>query len=578
MLAAIMMMGSLVSSIAFAPAAPALASGQDCQNGQVWDDSQQMCVDPTPEGGDQMDATETPMPTETPTVTPTPGPASLNAYAVACPAGYDFNGQGANPANDCTTPLNGVQMAYTAQGQPGQQQSTSGGGVAAFSNLTPGSFTLAETAPSGTKATSWMCQSQMQGPTNGSGTNLSGQISGDESLNCVFYNIPADTTPTTTVTVTPTGTAEGSDNGLTIIIHKFECPAGYDVSGQDANPQTDCPTQEQGVQFNISGSSTGYTSQSDTGDSVPGAVTFGGLEPDTYTITETPPMGTTSAFVTQCVQTTTSNQSIPHYPTVTNWSIQYQFDQNDVQLECYWYNVPSDEWTATPTMTPTATSTAPATLLIYKWLCPAGYDPNGSGANPSSDCATPQDGVQFNITGNTNGYTSQTNTGDSIPGAVMFGSIEPDTYHVVETLPAGTASAFITDCQVTGEGDVTLPSISPVVSATGETDIELSGGVTVACSWYNIPWSDAIADRDPHDDGHADAHGHQHGAFDAPHLQVHVPGELRSECLRRQSGGRLRDANGWRAVQHHRQHQWLHQPDEHGRQHPWCRDVRRHRT
>ncbi|MGN6482824.1 MAG: sortase domain-containing protein, partial [Thermomicrobiales bacterium] len=210
-----------------------------------------------------------------------------------------------------------------------------------------------------------------------------------------------------------------------------------------------------------------------------------------YTITETPPLGTTAAYVSRCVQTTTSGQQIPHYPTVTNWAIQYQFDENDVQFECWWYNVPSDSGspTVTPTMTvtPTATSTDPSTLYIYKYSCPESYNPAAMGADPATDCATPMNGVQFNITGNTNGYTSQTNTGDSIPGAVMFGGIEPDTYHVVETLPADIPSAFVTQCTVMGTGEVTLPPIYPVVSATGETDIVVPGGVTITCSWYNIP-------------------------------------------------------------------------------------------
>ncbi|MGC4189825.1 MAG: SpaA isopeptide-forming pilin-related protein [Thermomicrobiales bacterium] len=632
--AAMVMIGSLASSIAFAPAAPALAAGQDCENGQVWDDSQQMCVDPTPDGGDQqMDATETPetvepadVPTETPTVTPTPGPGTLSVYKYTCPAGYDFNQSGSNPASDCTTPTDGVSMTYNSQAQPNQQQTTANGGVATFSNLTPDSFTLSEATPDGTAATSWMCESAMQNPSYGTGTSLSGQIAGDEQLSCRFYNAPASTS-----------------TGLTIIVHKFECPAGYDASGQDANPESDCATQEQGVQFNISGSSTGYTSQSNTGDSVPGAVTFGGLEPDTYTITETlpagtasafvtyctlstssnpnvpiyptvtngsiqeqfddtatgfecywynvpsdttvtptatgtmssdgitilvhkfqcpagydpsgqnanpetdcatpqdgvqfnivngdntyksqsntgdsipgsvmfgglepdtytigetPPAGTASAFVTQCVQTTTSGQSIPHYPTVekvkTTLGIAYQFDQNDVQLECWWYNIPSDTtptMTTTVTPTPTATSTEPSDLYIYKYECPAGYDPNGSGANPQYDCATPENGVQFNITGNTSGYTSQTNTGDSIPGAVQFGGIPVDTYSVVETLPSHVQGAFVTQCSVTDKNNNPLPDIYPVVSIAsgkGSTNIVVPGGVIITCSWYNIPWA-----------------------------------------------------------------------------------------
>ena len=627
MLAALMMIGSLASSLALAPAAPVLASEQDCANGQVWDDTQQMCVDPTPDGGGQTtDATETPM--EEATLTPTPGPGTLSVYKYTCPAGYNLNSQSANPAGDCTTPTDGVQMTYTGQDQSNQTQTTANGGVATFTNLTPGTFTLSETPPTGTSATVWICESAMQAPSSGTGTTINGQIAGDEQLSCRFYNVPGngltiivhkyqcpagydvsgqdadprtdctaqqngvqfnvvgsttgytsqsntgDSVPgavtfgglqpdTYTITETPpagtasafvtactlstandpdvpiyptvsnwaiqqqfdgtasafecdwynvpsaagsptvtptlsgaeepsmTPTATTANGGITIIIHKIQCPDGYDASGQDADPQTDCTTPQDGVQFNLAGQTTGYTSQTNTGDSIPGAVTFGGLEPDTYTITETPPMGTTSAFITSCVQTTTSGQEIPHYPTVANWATQYQFDENDVQFECWWYNVPSNDGspTMTPTMsvTPTATSTAPSTLYIYKFLCPEGYNPGAMGANPETDCATPQDGVQFNITGQTNGYTSQTNTGDSIPGAVMFGGIEPDTYHVKETLPPNTDAVFSPQCVVANMGEPPSSAIFPVVSASGEADIVVPGGVEITCHWFNVP-------------------------------------------------------------------------------------------
>ncbi|MGB3327859.1 MAG: prealbumin-like fold domain-containing protein, partial [Thermomicrobiales bacterium] len=484
-LAAMVMIGSLISTIALAPAAPVTAAPPACENGQVWDDSQQMCVDPTPEGGDQQMATDTPadMPTDVPTETPadmpteTPTPGTISVYKYTCPQMYDFGQAGANPASDCTIPTDGVMMTLVPSDQQQQDQQTSGG-VATFANVATGQFSLTETAPGNTASAAWSCESAMQAPTSGSGSQILGQVASGEQLSCRFYNVP---------------------NGITIQVNKFLCPDGYDVSGPNANPQADCTQAQNGVQFNVSGSTTGYSSQSNTGDSIPGAVTFGGLQPDTYTVTETLPAGIASAFVTQCVQTTLAGQQIPHYPTVTNGAIQYQFDNNDLSLTCDWYNVPSGgSPTATPTSsgsptvtpTPTATSTEPSTLYIYKFLCPEGYNPGAMGANPATDCATPQNGVQFNITGKTNGYTSQSNTGDSIPGAVMFGGIAPDTYHVKETFPPNTDFAFITECKV--EAPVILSKfaplpINPVVNTTGETDIVVPGGVTITCSWYNVP-------------------------------------------------------------------------------------------
>lgn len=344
-LAAMVMIGSLISTIALAPAAPVTAAPPACENGQVWDDSQQMCVDPTPEGGDQQMATDTPadMPTDVPTETPsdmpteTTTPGTISVYKYTCPQMYDFNQAGANPASDCTIPTDGVMISLVPSDQQQQDQQTSGG-VATFANVATGQFSLTETAPSDTAQAAWSCESAMQAPTSGFGSQIQGQVASGEQLSCRFYNVP---------------------NGITIQVNKFMCPEGYDPSAQNANPSQDCTQPQNGVQFNVSGSTTGYSSQSNTGDSIPGAVTFGGLQPDIYTITETLPQGFDSAFVPWCTITALNGSDSKQQLQLANGSLSIGVSTMVRTVVCDWYNVPSG---GSPTLTPTTSSTGTPTL------------------------------------------------------------------------------------------------------------------------------------------------------------------------------------------------------------------------
>src|SRR5690606_394837 len=125
--------------------------------------------------------------------------------------------------------------------------------------------------------------------------------------------------------------------------------------------------------------------QTNTGDSINGAVMMGGVEAGSYPLTETLPanyqiagvfcatIGMTEIpgpgdFVSQAVNGTSITA------TVTADKIFY----------CNWYNVPTDN---------DGTS-----VTIYKWECPPGTLYGQTDAYYSAECATEQAGVPFEIT------------------------------------------------------------------------------------------------------------------------------------------------------------------------------------
>ena len=315
--------------------------------------------------------------------------------------------------------------------------------------------------------------------------------------------------PTDTPTITPTVASTAS-----ILVYKFTCPEGYQYGVQNANPSTDCTQPVNGVTFTLSVSTVLGTLQSNTGDSIPGAVSFAGIDPGTVTLTEILTPATSETF---------------HACTIPN-SIGLIEDGNTFTgpvnagdaITCHWYNVPAATPTATSTGSPMATATATATtatgsptatssidtptatttatatgtpgngtptstygnIIVHKWLCPAGYNELLPGSDPVIDCATKQDGITFKLTDDAGILpTLQSNTGDSLPGAVQFGTTAAGNYHLTETVPADTDHVFSSSCLVNVKEEKQV--FTPI--AGGTVPIVVHGGDNILCNWYNVP-------------------------------------------------------------------------------------------
>jgi LPXTG-site transpeptidase (sortase) family protein len=91
------------------------------------------------------------------------------------------------------------------------------------------------------------------------------------------------------------------------------------------------------------------------------------------------------------------------------------------------------------------------------------------------------DGVTFSLA-RPDGTTLQTDTGDSIPGAVYFGGPEAGTYTLTESIPEGITSAFVWDCTGMSGGGV-----HPTPLVTGNVlTLALGSGDAVTCDWFNV--------------------------------------------------------------------------------------------
>lgn len=121
-----------------------------------------------------------------------------------------------------------------------------------------------------------------------------------------------------------------------ITIYKWLCPENFDLYD---SAELECTEGFNGVEFTIDGPD-GYYAQSVTGDSVPYAVYFGGLEEGYYEIDETVPAGIEYGFIADCWGI--SNPWPAVYPLYhTSWSDAFSIEiAKGDQVVCNWYNVP----------------------------------------------------------------------------------------------------------------------------------------------------------------------------------------------------------------------------------------------
>jgi hypothetical protein len=141
-------------------------------------------------------------------------------------------------------------------------------------------------------------------------------------LYCDWFNIPTD------------------DGYGSITIYKHTCEAGYDVNAPGANPWLDCPELTNGVLFTLYHGAD-VPLQTMTGDSIDGAVSWGGLAAGDYQVQETLPADTAYAFVSGCYN------NIADAPAPVNMEQLQGGDTLLVEVHegedwvCHWYNVPN---------------------------------------------------------------------------------------------------------------------------------------------------------------------------------------------------------------------------------------------
>lgn len=149
---------------------------------------------------------------------------------------------------------------------------------------------------------------------------------------------------------------------------------------------------------------------------------------------------------------------------VINFPLQTGYD-----LECDWYNRYLGD----------------GEITVYKWTCPEGYDRTAWGANPMADCTEATNGITFKLDQPDPGVDVYTDTGDSIDGAVFFGSLLPGHYTLSEMVdPASIMDTFVWQCY-----GLNTSSVQPTPLSVGQNlNFTIAGGDQIECNWFNVPY------------------------------------------------------------------------------------------
>ena len=247
------------------------------------------------------------------------------------------------------------------------------------------------------------------------------------------------------------------DDDQSITVYKYTCPAGYDLNAATADPQADCVELTNGVNFYLLPDG-GIELQTMTGDSIDGAVYFGGVETGGFTIREDAPASTVDTYVTcqwyEDLGPYVYQQFEPYAyggSSIGN-AIDVELAYGD-ELICQWYNAPEKPWDG-------------GDLTIYKYWC-AGYVVSDANCELGS-------GVKFVISPLGGGGSILTETG-------------PGGFSALSGLAAGAYS-------VTEKDYVWCKAVSSRVDADGNVVIE--EGQETVLEVYNCT-GDTETEKDP---------------------------------------------------------------------------------
>lgn len=310
-----------------------------------------------------------------------------------------------------------------------------------------GSFTITEELPDGYGDPVVYCQT-LDDDSGSLTTSTGGTISitpasADFDYQCNWYNIP-------------------HEGHVVVIIDKYECPRDIEIGHDDTWFGTNCTTPMDDVDFTMTS-----VDDSSTQSTVSGQTQWDDVTPGSISITETIPEGYHPQPWVVCT-------FHPNDPELLILAEDFNVVNNTATLSaphggvvhCDWYN-----WYV-----------GPGDLTVYKWTCPEGFDLWAWNADPTSECIQSTDGVTF-ILHQPADVDLQSDTGDSIPGAVRFGALPPGEYMLDEVVPEGIGEIFVWDCTGMSAGSV----VATPLNLGPAFPITISSGDDIVCNWYNVP-------------------------------------------------------------------------------------------
>ena len=381
-----------------------------------------------------------------------------------CPAGI-YSDDMYFLASICHEMLTGIDFTLTDGYGNVYTQTTAGTpAMATFGQVAGGSISIQETIPAGYVEPVAFCKVEdMLGNNLGdyqipavSGGLFAVDASAPESalVFCDVYNFPED-----------------PDGGSIIIIKRY-CPADYDIFSND--PAVDCGQPQDGVTFTTTGPD-GYYAQTNTGDSIPSAVFFGGLEAGEYQVAETLPAGVGSAWTWSCSSDTVDLSGFQPWD-ATGMSFVYDL-AHDEDIVCFWYNIPTNDGHVT----------------IHKWECPYGIELGHDVDFYLTECAQPMENVEF-AQGQLAGFADLVYTDAS--GNVSFSVDANSDWAVEEHVPSGFGDPIV----FCGWGGYKYDDFGGVIVIDGFASLDGTQGSLLEfqtyesfgmdCNWFNIPSDD----------------------------------------------------------------------------------------
>lgn len=406
------------------------------------------------------------------TLEPT-GTGTVYVNKHACPSGYDASAHDmyemAATCHDDAGVVNFSVFEYGGGGYDGGIKPTSGGpgpNLVTFENVPNVKLTIYEEPVAGYTDAVVFCKVETglgddvlpttYIPYEGGFNTIPVEAPGEGNVVfCDWYNLP---------------TFEPAGDGNTVTIYKWICPDGT-VYDQDLEwYETNCTQYSDDFGFTLTSTAGTTSTTPNTGQYQWVDVPMGPIG-----IQETIPYEY-GAPVVYCGFSTNEGGNPPEleqlqldrYDAPTGY-VAYEFPEaTGHNFFCQWFNIPGD----------------PGEITIYKWTCPEGYDLYAYGASPFDDCTDATNGVTFFLDQPDPADTDlQTDTGDSIDGAVYFGGLKPGSYVVTEEVPADTAYVFVLDCYGTRDGKV-----HPYPLSFGDTlTVDVFGSDKIVCHWFNVP-------------------------------------------------------------------------------------------
>ncbi len=380
--------------------------------------------------------------------------SSITIYKYNCPEG-PLEGEVLDPfadyTNQCHPASDGIQ--FNLSNANGDSSASTLGGMVSWSDVPSGAFTITETLPQGYDPPIWFCEAVVPGvilADVSSGPTVIGDASYSGSIDvmgtkyyCWVFDFPS-----------PDRTVE---------VYKWLCPEGYEGGESHDAWMSNCTMPMNNVSFSVTDVNGIWTQPT-----VAGSATWYGVGQGDVTLREHIPPGYFEPVYwcsLEAIDGAAFAEDWTYYPS-TDGTISRSLNYSEFKWVCNVYNLPKGK----------------GSITINKWLCPPGYDLYGWGSDPYKDCAQRWDGITFTLDQPV-GPNLQSNTGDSIPGAVFFGGLEPGSYVVTESVPSNIDHVFVLDCY---GSDVDKVHPYPLKWGNGLT-VQVAGGDEIVCNWYNVP-------------------------------------------------------------------------------------------